>query len=82
MIASRFKKLATAVSVESRVQNQASKVTLQSDSNNLLKSSLKNQLKFKNLTHQCSPLFVCNVTELTLEGWSFELSENDASFAF
>ena len=34
-----LQKMATAVSVESRVQNQASKVTLQSDSNNLLKSS-------------------------------------------
>ena len=81
-----LQKMATAVSVESRTQNQASKVTLlkyyQSDSNNLIKSSSKNQLKFKNLTHQCSPLFVCNVTELTLEEWSFELSENDANFGF
>ena len=67
-----------------RTRNLVFKVTLsiESDSNKLLKSSSKNQLKFKNLTHQCSPLFECNVTELTLEGWSFELSRSDASFGF
>ena len=33
------------------------------------------------MTHQCSPLFECHVTLLTLqEGWSFELSGSDASF--
>ena len=60
------------------------KVTLsiESDSNKLLKSILKNQLKFKKLTHQCSPLFECNVTELTLKGWSLKLSVSDASFCF
>ena len=67
-----------------RTTNLVFKVTLsmESDSNTLLKSSSKNQLKLKNLTHQCSPLFECNVTELTLKGWSFKLSASDASFGF
>ena len=61
-----------------RTTNLVFKVTL---TNKLLKSSSKNQLKFKNLTHQCSRLFEGNVTELTLqEGSSFELSGSDASF--